>query len=385
VEDGRQFSLDAADTAKIIAHEAGHTFGLGHTLSAGDGSPEDIMRYDHSSQWLFGDASLPLTSENRGGGSTSVVPAWGDRQVGRIRVANLLQTQDSYRILMATLGARPADDYGNVMHSYNSAVASPPEQLTSTSDPSATVTNTRFGTIDRHGDFDVFTYTCQREEKLTIEVSSGAFLGLQSPEILVYSEQLNYVNQFSSVSDGFGTVSITIEPYITQRITFVVGGRDGDTLGTYYLTTTSEPGGIIILHPTTGDPTMATGGDLGMDGMATPGPAVGPSMAPTSPRGTPMPSATTVPPGAGSMMIGPSLMVRETSADGNAMPTLMLRDAVFTNPGRQEMYAERVPGALTLPVARMSPAAADVFRDALAMMGGEDMHSLLRGGAVRRR
>lgn len=107
----------AANIAAVIAHEAGHTFGLAHVRTDGktdypdnpfDGPldvlgsrPPDVMSYD-SLQDFFSNTAFNLTSANGNSSSTDGFPKYQD---------TLLRTQNSFTYLQAVLGARPATSH----------------------------------------------------------------------------------------------------------------------------------------------------------------------------------------------------------------------------------------------------------------------------------
>jgi hypothetical protein len=270
------------EIARTIAHEAGHTFGLGHVLNP-EGQP-DLMSYDsYVMKTSFVDEALSLTNRNGpadGDQPTDdrIVPQWFILTSQSGPIPYNLQTQNSFRFLEATLGTRPADDYGSIISSLsvdsvddggNVEIDTAPHYLPS-AQGTAPVTTSRFGVIERYGDYDVFKYSNLREgEILTIEVKSGAYLGLDSPMILAYSQGETY---YRSIRVGEGTIRLTVELPKFNSVVFVVGGLDGNTVGSYELTVTStlrDPvvdnvtenvGGTQVPSNTGLDPEPPTGG-----------------------------------------------------------------------------------------------------------------------------
>jgi hypothetical protein len=88
-----------------IAHEAGHTFGLVHTLTK---PITEVMSYDAANRF-FANRTFRITDLNqtpKGLVHTKVVlPRWRGQPV---------VTQNSFTYLRAVLGPRPPDDYANV-------------------------------------------------------------------------------------------------------------------------------------------------------------------------------------------------------------------------------------------------------------------------------
>jgi hypothetical protein len=116
-----------AGTARGVAHEAGHTFGLVHVRTdvdlfsgtfntdpmplGGLGTVPDIMSYTGGNNY-FKDQSLPITNFNNGGsGVPTIEPSFtpfymDDLSSPTLEIAP--STQNSYAYLQTVLGERPA-------------------------------------------------------------------------------------------------------------------------------------------------------------------------------------------------------------------------------------------------------------------------------------
>src|SRR5207245_642387 len=121
------------EISRAIAHEAGHTFGLGHDRTDGQTDPAplhsqpdpDIMSYPFADGEIrYIDKTFALTDTNFDGTQNvhdeRVVPHWAELQLLGPGFASVvpyrMQTQNSYTYMQAVLGARPADDFANVAH-----------------------------------------------------------------------------------------------------------------------------------------------------------------------------------------------------------------------------------------------------------------------------
>lgn len=218
--------LNNYEIAKAVSHEAGHTFGLGHVLTdVPGGAVNDVMSYTVTAEnQFFADQTFPLTNLNGYGTTDELVPHWYTLAVdphGASYVPYKLQTQDSYAILSALLGNRPADDYASVAHSFNVQYFTPPVTL-----PSAT---TLYGKLERGGDSDAFTYTASLSGQVNVRLISPP-LGISgyTPEVLVYDSA--GVRAYSA--DATSTLSFTLTK--GEKVSIVVGGHGG-WIGDYQL------------------------------------------------------------------------------------------------------------------------------------------------------
>jgi hypothetical protein len=225
--------------ATQVAHEAGHTFGLGHVRSTGTdanglptfstSNPPDIMSYD-APQARFLDTALPLTRANSpdGGGATvnlmGQIPSW---------LGTPLTTQNSFAYLSTVLGPRPGGGQSHVAHFDSIDPATAGDER-----PTQTLANrTLSGTIDRTGDYEVYPVISPPSGQMhfTIKAAPGRPHHRLDPVVLVYD------NAGANVAYAHNGTATVMAPKSGGLYYVVVGSLDGNTSGGYTLTTTFTP------------------------------------------------------------------------------------------------------------------------------------------------
>jgi hypothetical protein len=247
---GVNISRGALWIAQAIAHEAGHTFGLAHVLSNPD--PE-IMSYD-AANVRFVNKTLNITDLNYSPSTGTTYnepllqPQWRTTlNVGPFELSflNTITTQNSYTYLQAALGARStAGDMANVADAgaVDSAYA---DGATST----LTVGSTFHASINRRGDFDVYSFTPETSRWVIINAKRGG-ASTVDPVLLVYNSAGQSVLAFDD--DSGAGVESKLELYVTAGHTYkvAVGAADGSTTGSYVLSITNNittPGVIVTV------------------------------------------------------------------------------------------------------------------------------------------
>lgn len=247
--------LSNLEIAQAIAHEAGHTFGLGHVRTDSEKDPTplgpgyvgDIMSYTSNGTGFehFVDQTLTLTAYNFDGGSTSlendVLPGWyvptGLSYPYPPYVGYRLQTQNSYQFLQAALGSRPGDDFANVANAtsveyYTAPTALRPHVITFR-DGSSVYEASVVGKLERTGDYDVFSFTCARSGQVTIQ-GFGNLYGYSipgyNPELFVYDPSNGVLKAYSAAQNPM----LSLNMNKGDTVSIVVGGHDG-WIGDYSL------------------------------------------------------------------------------------------------------------------------------------------------------
>lgn len=234
--------------AEAVAHEAGHTFGLGHVLSAP--SP-DTMSYN-SANTRFINQTFNLTDLNWTGtqmeNRPSVVPHWTMGTFGSFngipfQLGVSLVTQNSFSYLRTVLGDRPLNgdlanvaDPGTVDSSY---LGGNMPVLAAGASSGALSTA---ATIDRPGDYDVFRLNAAYTGPLVIQVNGlttlngSVFGGIGfQPVVMVFDATgfnrlaINDLSTFTFNSE----IRLNVQAGASYRI--VVGAPSGLAAASYQL------------------------------------------------------------------------------------------------------------------------------------------------------
>lgn len=255
--------------AQAIAHEAGHTFGLAHVLSAPD---NDIMSYN-SSNVAFLNNAYPITSLNYDGQQTynepKTLPIVVDHYnysfpYGFTPVLKAIPYQTSFAYLRFALGDREVQ-----ADSYRTGVADPtavepayynvwqqPATITTASHPTNTIQN--------YGEYDVYNLSVPVNRFTSILAPQATRISLGNttpgfdPQVLLYD-----ATGQTLIASGHGSA---IEKQLTpgQSYKLVVSGYLGDSTGTYTVNFASVAppatlGSVIIAGTaTTGGTTTTT-------------------------------------------------------------------------------------------------------------------------------
>jgi len=228
--------LDPTQISQAIAHEAGHTFGLGHVLSSTNTltftlpqTTNDIMSYDSPNEY-FADATFNLTDLNNTG-TNGVV---NDPNVVPTYDGTPLQTQNSFTYLQQVLGARPDDGLSHVVHSSSvdpSHYTAPATDLTGFA--------VRNGTIGSAGDYVVYWMKPNGDgPNEHVDVTPTGAGGL-IPNLLVYEngKLLQYNDSYWNADTQQQEIHTTVSLKAGQTYAFVVGGANADSTGDYHLLT----------------------------------------------------------------------------------------------------------------------------------------------------
>ena len=186
-------TLDAVDVARMIGHEAGHTFGLAHVLS---NPAQDMMSYN-STNVAFMNQSFPITNLNNDGTATAPDPrldvkVWAVDEHNQSFVQTIT-SQNSFAYLRSELGKRDlvTDPY----------VASLADKTAVTPDyyntlPAATVITPASHvtqTLSNLGEYDVYTLNnpvSARQALFTPQptrISLAVGLPVFDPQMMLYT------------------------------------------------------------------------------------------------------------------------------------------------------------------------------------------------------
>jgi hypothetical protein len=212
---------DNLGIASGVAHEAGHTFGLAHTLSA---PIKEMMSYDAPNRF-FANRTLRISDRNQtptGVVNTPLVlPRWRGTQI---------VTQNSFTYLWSVLGPRRVDAHANVADT----AAVDPAYRDGRLVELVPGTSVR-ASIERRGDYDVFRLKQADRQSLIVWVSPAAGSKL-APVLLVYDGVGRRLVAFDNGRARSGRVARVLLPAGAARnYKVVVGGADGSTAGAYTL------------------------------------------------------------------------------------------------------------------------------------------------------
>jgi hypothetical protein len=211
-----------------IAHEAGHTFGLVHTLT----KPfREVMSYDAPTSYrFFANRTFVISDLNQTDDRGKVHTPWGLPSWRGTRIV----TQNSFSYLWAVLGPRPADDGANVADSNAvdpSYQDSPARHVT----PGSAVQ----GAIERYGDYDVLRARQAEGQRLTVQVRPLAGERL-AVVLLVFDFSGRKLLGFDNArARGSHTAQVVLPPD-AQAYKVVVGAADCASKGRYRMTVTTQ-------------------------------------------------------------------------------------------------------------------------------------------------
>lgn len=234
------------EIAQTIAHEAGHTFGLGHVLS--DPAPE-IMSYD-AGNVRFVNQTFNITDLNFNGTEnehdSGVVPQWFTRVSYTILgttfyadVPNDILTQNSYTYLQTVLGSSNNDALADV--------ADPTAVDGAFHDAAMPVFSagifSRISSIDQYGDYDVFQFSVPASKNVQIDLKP--YNSSLDPVLFIYrgdGEKLLAFNDNGGGPAGVRTVNsqLTFSALAGETYRIVVGAAGNATFGAYQLSVNSQ-------------------------------------------------------------------------------------------------------------------------------------------------
>lgn len=225
-------------TAQVIAHEAGHTFGLGHVLSS---PAEDAMSYDATNA-AFLNQDFSITNLNNNGRGMNVpnedvVPVWyrklpainfgfGSFQFNLHEVYDI-KLQNSFTTLTTLLGSNSTnrDSVANL------SAVDPGFAARQVNLPLA-VGRTLNGVLDRQGDYDVFTYVADRTGTLRVEVNNinGSFV---APTVMIYNPATGGMVEVASNALSNGRAEAVFNGVAGTSYRIIVGAQNGVSTGEY--------------------------------------------------------------------------------------------------------------------------------------------------------
>lgn len=239
----------------IIAHEAGHTFGLAHVSVADRTGNEEIMSYD-TYQHVFANVANSLTDQNGAGHEPNLLPQWHyliSYDGGTISGDVTPRTQNSFQFLLNVLGPRPALSYDlEAKVADRTAVAG--VHVDGVAEPVFMGAN-KIGFISNLGDYNVYNLNAQTNDEMIIFASSislpsdfvdssSEHRSEESPTTALMIYDLNgQILQDYRVGFIGKSMYVIFQPVAGQSYKLVVGAQDGRSFGNYRLTI--EPNSIM--------------------------------------------------------------------------------------------------------------------------------------------
>ena len=216
--------------AQVVAHEAGHTFGLAHVLSS---PQQEVMSYDATNR-AFRNTTLNVTNLNATGAGNvpndDVQPKWHTTLnfFGfKFRMENDIVTQNSYTTLMEVLGPRSrAGDYANVAEE-NAVDPGYSDAFMRWLDPVRNVESR----IGQEGDYDVYDFDVDSTGTYRVQVD-GINSSFLIPTVMVYDTATNSIRQID-VDSGVGQAEAEFRGIAGRTYHLIVGARDGNSTGDY--------------------------------------------------------------------------------------------------------------------------------------------------------
>jgi hypothetical protein len=216
---------DIIEISGAIAHEAGHTFGLVHTLTK---PAREVMSYDAPNR-CFTNRTFQITDLNQTPNglirTKGVLPSWRGKRI---------ITQNSFTYLRAVLGARPPDDYANMA---DPGAVDPTYRDGPVPDvaPGSVV----WGVVERRGDYDVFRVRQAGGRGLTVRVRPPAESRLTTV-LLVFDDRGRNLLGYDNGRGRNGRAAQVVLPARTGTYKVVVGAADGASQGSYELYASAE-------------------------------------------------------------------------------------------------------------------------------------------------
>jgi len=231
--------------ARVVAHEAGHTFGLLHSRTVGsdpgpldttntDMNPPEVMAYDSGSAYeYFLNQTFPLTIFNNGGSGTphleeGMIAEWDGERITH---------QNAYTYLQAVLAGRPSDDAANVAHrNYAGRAlvdATYVDNILKNVGPGSAITDA----IDRLGDYDVYQLGAVSGTNYALSISvTPSTDSTVDPVLQIFDDaDGNLVAYNNDRSSGNPASGLTFQRVAGHTYKVVVGALNGGSIGYFRL------------------------------------------------------------------------------------------------------------------------------------------------------